>query len=295
MIKSEGTWLHNVTLDGYTSWRVGGSADSVFKPKNSQDLVSVLSQLPNDIKITWLGLGSNTLVRDGGSQGITIITQGALTELELVEDGLVRAQAGVACAKMARFCARNNLAKAEFWAGIPGTMGGALRMNAGCFDGETWDHVESVQIINRSGRIVTRQKSDFEVSYRHVDGLADDEWFLAALFRLPKGNKADSLSIIKALLSRRAETQPTGEYNCGSVFRNPPGDFAARLIEHCGLKGHRIGGAFVSTKHANFITNDGSASAQDIEQLIAHVADTVLQQTGVQLQQEVKVIGEKSI
>lgn len=290
-IKSDGIWLDNVELNGYTSWRVGGKTQLLYKPRNAADLIATLKQLPDDIAITWLGLGSNTLVRDGGTAGVTIITQGNLNELQLLNCQQVKVQAGVACAQMARFCARNNLAKAEFWAGIPGTMGGALRMNAGCFDGETWENLVSVETINRFGDIRQKSPSEFSVAYRHVEGLAKDEWFLSATFELPVGEKQASLQTIKNLLARRSATQPTGEYNCGSVFRNPEGDFAARLIESCGLKGYKVGGAFVSTKHANFITNDGHAKALDIEKLIDHVQQQVFVKTGVHLKREVHVIG----
>lgn len=200
-------------------------------------------------------------------------------------------EAGVSCAAMARFCARNNLGMAEFWAGIPGTMGGALRMNAGCFNGQTWDHLVSVDVINNQGEVTTRPAQNFNVSYREVLGLADNEWFVRATFKLPLGEKKASLGTIKALLARRADTQPTGEYNCGSVFRNPEGSFAAKLIESCGLKGVRLGGATVSNKHANFITNDGLAKAHEIETLISNVAKTVKDKTGVSLEREVHIIG----
>lgn len=292
-IETSGHWLENKRMQHYTSWRVGGNAKCLYKPAGAQDLINTLKQIPAELPIIWLGLGSNTLIRDGGMSGVTVLTQGALNELKLLANNEVYAGAGVSCATMARFCARNHLAEAEFWAGIPGTMGGALRMNAGCYTGETWQYVRTVETINRYGELKIRDKEEFVISYRHVDGLAVDEWFLGATFKLPKGDKASSLKNIKQLLARRAETQPTGEYNCGSVFRNPPGDYAARLIEACGLKGTKIGGAFVSTKHANFITNDGSACASDIEALIAHVATVVHASTGIQLQREVHIMGQK--
>ena len=182
---------------------------------------------------------------------------------------------------------------AEFWAGIPGTMGGALRMNAGCYGSETWDSVVNVETITRRGEMRCRTPQEFQISYRHVEGLEPEEWFTAATCRFVLGDKAKALADIKALLERRAATQPTSEYNCGSVFRNPPNDYAARLIEACGLKGQRIGGAQVSEKHANFITNaHGTATAQDIERLIQHVHAIVLEKTGIDLVREVHFIGE---
>lgn len=291
-IKSEGSWLANSTLSKHTSLRVGGLGCYLFKPKHVEDLLHVLKQLPNELPITWLGLGSNTLIRDGGNPGVTILTQHGLNELTLENEHIVKAQAGVSCATMARFCARNNLANAEFWAGIPGTIGGAIRMNAGCFNGETWDNLLSVTTVDRHGNLQHRTPQTFNIGYRSVDGLSQDEWFLEACFHLPKGNKADSLATIKELLARRAATQPTGEYNCGSVFRNPPGKYAAQLIESCGLKGKQIGGATISTKHANFINNINNASASDIESLINLILETVLQQTGILLHREVHIIGD---
>lgn len=294
MFGSQGEWLKDVALAKHTSWRVGGVSEHLFKPKDVEDLKLVLPQVSQDIAITWLGLGSNTLVRDGGNPGLTVLTQGTLNNLVLLDNNRVKAEAGVSCATMARFCARNDLAGGEFWAGIPGTMGGALRMNAGCFDGETWNHLETVETIDRTGSIRIRNKTDFDIAYRHINGLQKDEWFLSATFALPQGQKRHSLDTIKQLLARRAATQPTGEYNCGSVFRNPEGNFAAKLIEACHLKGTQLGGAYVSQKHANFITNDGSATAEDIENLIEHVAAVVLDKTGIQLHREVHVIGAKS-
>ena len=263
----QGQLLFNELLAGYTTWRVGGPAKAIYKPMGISDLAIFLKQVPKEESLLWLGLGSNSLIKDTGFSGTVILTQGALNEIDLVGDALIRVEAGVSCAKMARFCARNHLTGGEFWAGIPGTMGGALRMNAGCFHGETWQSVVEVETMTRHGEIRRRKASEFEVSYRHVEGL-NDEWFISATCRLVPGEKDKSLQLIKELLARRAATQPTSEYNCGSVFRNPPGQFAARLIESCGLKGKRIGGAEVSVKHANFIINhEGGATAEDIAAL----------------------------
>lgn len=288
-----GELLHNVSLADYNTWRVGGKADSLYKPADLDDLVEFLRQYPKDAPLTWLGLGSNALIRDSGIRGCVIVTQGALKNLSLLENGQVRAEAGVSCATMARFTARNQLAGGEFWAGIPGTMGGALRMNAGCYGAETWNTVVSVETIDRQGQIRVRSKDDFKIAYRHVD-MPEGEWFIAATFALEPGDKELSLQKIRELLDSRAKTQPTSEYNCGSVFRNPPGTHAARLIESCGLKGLQLGGARVSDKHANFIINHaGQARASDIEQLIARVRETVLQETSIAMIQEVHVLGEE--
>lgn len=290
----EGEHLENVSLAEYTTWRVGGRGKYLYKPTSIEDLSCFLKQLSPQMPLLWLGLGSNSLIRDKGFNGTVILTQGCLKNIALMAPDTVRVEAGVSCASMARFCARQNLAKAEFWAGIPGTMGGALRMNAGCFNGETWDHLIEVETMTRDGQQHRRTINDFHVAYREVQGLAEEEWFIAASFRLPPGEKESSLQTIKTLLDRRAETQPTNEYNCGSVFRNPPGHYAAQLIEQCGLKGFKIGEAQVSLKHANFIINDqGKASAQDIETLIEYIQKMVYEKTNILLHREVHLIGEK--
>ncbi len=289
----KGGKLIKAPLADYTTWRVGGPAELLYKPLDIEDLSRFLAGRPEAEPITWLGLGSNALIRDAGLQGTVILTQGCLNGLARVGEDLIRVEAGVSCAKMARFSARENLEGGEFWAGIPGTMGGALRMNAGCFQSETWDAVVEVETMTRTGEIYYRRPEEFEIAYRSVKGLAANEWFIAATCQLKKGDKAHALQRIKTLLLHRAETQPTGEYNCGSVFRNPKGDYAARLIESCGLKGFRLGGAQVSEKHANFIINDeGRASAYDIEALIQHVHQTILEQTGIDLVREVHILGE---
>lgn len=289
----QGQLLFNELLADYTTWRVGGRAEKLYKPAGIADLALFMKQLPKEEPLLWLGLGSNSLIRDTGFAGTVILTQGCLKEISLLGEDLVYVEAGVSCATMARFCARANLAGGEFWAGIPGTMGGALRMNAGCFGGETWQTVVEVKTMTRDGEIRVRKPEEFDIAYRHVSGL-ENEWFIAATCRLAQGQKEKSLQLIKELLAHRADTQPTSEYNCGSVFRNPPGNFAARLIESCGLKGKQLGGAVVSTKHANFIINQqGGASASDIESLIELVRDTVQKTTNIDLIREVHIIGDR--
>lgn len=287
-----GKLLNDEPLSRYTSWRAGGTADHLYLPADLEDLAHFLKALPEQMRMTWLGLGSNTLVRDGGIDGVVVVTQGALGQLLQAENNVIRAEAGVSAAQLARYSARMGLTGLEFMAGIPGTVGGALAMNAGCFGGETWQHVLSVETINRRGDIRKRSASEFEVGYRHVARPAD-EWFVAGHFQLQAGDKEKSLNDIRTLLEKRNASQPTGTANCGSVFRNPPGNFAGRLIEDCGLKGKRIGGACVSEKHANFILNDENASSADIERLIQEVHSTVEQKTGIRLMTEVCIIGRE--
>jgi len=281
----------NESMARHTTWRVGGPAECYYEPAGLEDLAEFLSQQDEAEPLMWLGLGSNLLVRDGGIRGTVIITSGLLNEIELLDEGLVRVEAGVACAKAARFCARQQLVGVEFLAGIPGTMGGALAMNAGAFGSETWQHVVAVETINRNGQRHLRQPEEFVVSYRHVKGVSD-EWFVAAHLRLYCGDSETATARIKELLEKRNSSQPIGLPSCGSVFRNPEGDHAARLIEACGLKGVCVGGACVSEKHANFIINTGEATAADIEALIEKVAAEVESQHGVQLIREVHIVGE---
>jgi UDP-N-acetylmuramate dehydrogenase len=299
----------------HTSWRAGGAAERAYFPANGDDFVAFLRTLPAREPVHVTGLGSNLLVRDGGLRGTVIFTHWALRDVRLSRSdaraGEIRAEAGVASPKVARFAALNALAGAEFLAGIPGTVGGALAMNAGCYGSETWDIVASVETVNRSGALRTRSRDDYEIGYRHVR-LKDEggrekaehghpssfilhpseEWFLAATFNLKRGSAAESRARITDLLKRRIETQPLGEPNAGSVFRNPKGDFAARLIEACGLKGRVIGGAQISAKHANFIVNLGRARASDIEALIALAERAVKERFGVTLEREVRIVGD---
>lgn len=274
----------------HTSWRTGGVADRYFIPADVDDVSAFLKSMDKDEELLWMGLGSNTLVRDGGFRGTVIATHGLAACLECQGDR-VTVGAGVAGAKLARFCAKQSLTGAEFFAGIPGLVGGALAMNAGAFGGETWRHVISVKTIDKNGIVHTRDASEYKVGYRTVSG-HDDEWFISAIMSFEKGDTEQSTKDIKKLLATRARTQPTGQASCGSVFRNPENDHAARLIEYCGLKGKRIGGAVVSEKHANFIINDRNATAKDIEDLIEHVQQVVEEQCGVLLHKEVHIIGE---
>jgi UDP-N-acetylmuramate dehydrogenase len=289
---TQGKLLLDEPLARYTSWRAGGSADYLYIPAGLEDLAYFLQTLDEDEAVHFIGLGSNLLVRDGGVRGTVVLMHNVLTDLRM-DEGLVYAEAGVTCAKLARYAARQHRHGAEFMAGIPGTVGGALAMNAGCHGGETWDVVDKVSTIDRRGVVHVRSNSEFKATYRHVEMPQSPEWFVAAWFGLEKGDAAAAEQKIKSLLARRLATQPLNLPNAGSTFRNPPGDFAARLVEASGLKGYRIGGAQVSEKHANFIVNLGGATAADIERLIAHMRETVKQQHGVELQQEVRVIGEE--
>ena len=276
-------------MSRHTSWRVGGVVKCFYQPADLTDLQQLLQQLPAEEPLFWIGLGSNLLVRDGGLPGTVICTSGVLNGIEWLEDNRVYAEAGVASPQLARQTAKRGLRGAEFLCGIPGTFGGALAMNAGAMGGETWNIVESVQVIDRQGNLKTRLADEFETGYRYVKGPAD-EWFVGATLKLETGNAEEGLQKIKQHLARRGATQPTSQPNAGSVFR--PGDYAARLIEQCGLKNTCIGGACVSEKHANFIINTGTATARDIELLMQRVAYEVKQITGIELVREVQIVGD---
>ena len=284
-----GVLLHDEPMSRHTSWRVGGPAEYFFRPANIDDLAIFLRELDTEVPVFWFGAGSNLLVRDGGLPGVVISVAGVLKHIEQTGDHEVTAAAGLPCTQLARHCIRWGLGPAEFFAGIPGTLGGALAMNAGAYGGETWERIKSVKTIDRQGEIHERLPSDYKVTYRSVSGPAD-EWFLEAVLAFDPAAEA-SMETLKEMLDRRKATQPIGLPSCGSVFRNPPGDHAARLIEVAGLKGHRIGGAEVSAKHANFIINSHKASAADVEQLINFVQQTVAERHGVELVHEVRIVG----
>ena len=294
-----GTLRRDEPMAKHVSWRAGGVARTFYQPADVDDLRAFLATLPHDEAILFVGLGSNLLVRDGGFAGTVVFTHHALTGIETQPRGLtpgrasVAAGAGVPLPHVARFVAKHGGAGAEWMAGVPGTVGGALAMNAGCYGGETWAHVVAVRTVDRSGALHVRTAADFEVGYRHVvPRPAREEWFVAGTFAFERGEEAVAMARMKSLLSKRVASQPLNQPNAGSVFRNPPGDHAARLIESCGLKGFSIGKAQVSTKHSNFIVNLGGARAADIEGVIDHVEAEVLARTGVRLVREVRIVGE---
>jgi UDP-N-acetylmuramate dehydrogenase len=278
-------------MSRHTSWHVGGPADVYFSPRDRADLLAFLATLPEATPLFWLGLGSNLLVRDGGIRGVVIDTQSGLTRLERVNDTTLTCEAGVPCARLARQCIKWGLGPAEFLAGIPGTLGGALSMNAGAFGGETWPRVRSVDVCNARGVDRRRDAREYSYGYRHIVPPAPGEFFLAAAleFEYRPGLTDEAM---RELLAKRKETQPIGEWSCGSTFTNPQGDHAARLIEAAGLKGFRIGDIMVSPKHANFLVNVEAATAADVEKLVAHIQAVVNEKFGVTLTPEFRIAGE---
>lgn len=288
---SRGQLLMHESMSRYNSWRVGGQADRLYIPADIADMAAFLSFLPENEPLHVIGLGSNLLVRDGGVRGTVIVMHGGLHTLQQ-QGNQVYAEAGVTCARLAKFSAKASLHGIAFMAGIPGTVGGALAMNAGCHGSETWQLVHQVETIDRTGRLKRRSAKEYQVSYRHVTHPAEGEWFVAAWFDLKPGATDEEELAIRQLLAKRLASQPLNWPNAGSTFRNPPGDHAARLIEACGLKGYRIGDAQVSEKHANFIVNLGAATAREIEQVMIIMQTNVAERFGVHLQAEVKILGE---
>ncbi len=279
-------------MSRHTSWKTGGNAEYYYRAIDIDDLSVFMSNLPSDMPVIWVGLGSNLLVRDGGLPGVVISVVGVLNELEHIGENGMAIGAGVTCAKAARFAAKQGLAGIEFLAAIPGSIGGALAMNAGAYGGEIWSYVKQVETIKKNGERQFYSSDQFEIGYRSVS-LAEDEWFIACTLELNVSNKEQIEESIKNMLSKRAEAQPLGQHSCGSVFRNPESDHAARLIDTCGLKGKQCGGATVSEKHANFIINAGNATSLDIEKLIELVQATVYEKHAVKLIPEVRIIGER--
>ncbi|MGQ0621274.1 MAG: UDP-N-acetylmuramate dehydrogenase [Panacagrimonas sp.] len=287
-----GRLLHDEPLSRHTSWRVGGPARRFFEPADREDLIDFMRGLPAVEPLLWLGLGSNLLVRDGGWPGTVIAMHGALEGLVVAGPFEIYAEAGVHCARLAKFAQSHHRAGLGFMAGIPGTIGGALAMNAGAWGGETWPQVEAAEVLYRDGRTAWLPAADFHFSYRHVDLPAGFAGFLGARLRVTGDVDGEHERSTRAWLTRRKATQPVGKPSAGSTFRNPPSDYAARLIESCGLKGARIGGAEVSTLHSNFILTDDSATALDVEQLIDRIRTAVRQQTGQELIPEVRIVGQ---
>ncbi|MBT3347765.1 MAG: UDP-N-acetylmuramate dehydrogenase [Thiotrichales bacterium] len=309
--------LYNKTLAEYTSWGVGGRVTKLYIPDSITELSTFLEGLERDVVIEWIGRGSNLLVRDGGVDGVVILLREALQRIDKVQQMdaleskigkvLVRAEAGVSLAKLSRVIRIDDSAHEgqqstlSFLAGIPGTLGGALAMNAGAFGSEIWSWIDEVEVMQRSGKIVKRKADEYNIGYRSAERInraetEEDEWFVAATLVAATDTVTNTSSLAASVneqLKQRNRDQPMGEKSCGSVFKNPPNDFAGRLIESAGLKGKSVGGAAISARHANFIINSGDATAEDIEQLMDLIEQQVMDTHGVKLQREVRVIGSR--
>ncbi|MDC9714952.1 MAG: UDP-N-acetylmuramate dehydrogenase [Gammaproteobacteria bacterium] len=273
----------NEPMSKHCSLRAGGMAQDFFTPNTLDELSDFLKN--NQKPILMLGLGSNLLVRDEGFSGVVIkLTQ--LNQLD-IKNGIIQAGAGVTLAKLSRFCDAQNLNGAEFLSAIPGSIGGALAMNAGAFGSEFWSAVDFVTTISTSGAIFKRNITEFDIAYRQVTPHHQNEAFIGADLRF---SQVDKQQDIKSLLKKRNASQPIGQSNCGSVFKNPPNHHAAKLIQESGLKGFCMGGACISDKHANFIINQDNATATDIENLIKHIQKNVRSKFNIDLETEVVII-----
>ncbi len=287
----------NVPLAPYTWLRVGGAADALFIPKDEADLANFLSAVPQDIPITILGAASNTLVRGGGVRGVVIRLGPSFGQIKT--DGLkVTAGAAALDNNIAKRAAKAGIAGLEFYAGIPGTIGGALRMNAGCYGGETKDVLQSVAALDRRGRRQILSVSDMEYGYRH-SGAAPDLIFTQAVFKGTSDSAEAITARMNAITARREESQPIREKTGGSTFKNPDpsqsgGRGAWQVIDAAGGRGFQVGGAKMSEQHCNFMINMGEASAQDLENLGEEIRAKVKASEGVDLEWEIKRIGEKS-
>ncbi len=273
----------NEPMSKHCSLRSGGMTSEFFLPKDINELSLFLKS--NVKPILLVGLGSNLLVRDRGFNGVTIHTKN-LKELNITNK-YIESGAGTSLAKLSRFAQANLKYGAEFLSAIPGSVGGALAMNAGAFGSEVWQYVVSVQTISLSGELKERFPNDYEINYRSVKHRFSDEFFISARFDFNLNKPNDN---VRELLDKRNSSQPIGLPSCGSVFKNPKDNYAAKLIESSGLKGFCIGGACVSEKHANYIINQNNATALDIENLIIHIQNTVKTLHNVELETEIIII-----
>ena len=273
----------NEPMSKHCSLRSGGMTSEFFLPEDLNELSLFLKS--NVKPILLVGLGSNLLVRDRGFNGVTIHTKN-LKELN-IKNKYIESGAGISLAKLSRFAQANLKYGAEFLSAIPGSVGGALAMNAGAFGSEVWQYVVSVQTISLSGELQERFPSDYEINYRSVKHRFSDEFFISAQFDFNLNEPNDN---VRDLLDKRNSSQPIGLPSCGSVFKNPKDNYAAKLIESSGLKGFCIGGACVSEKHANYIINQNNATALDIENLIIHIQNTIKTLHNVELETEIIII-----
>jgi len=273
----------NEPMSKHCSLRSGGMTSEFFLPKDINELSRFLKI--NVKPVLLVGLGSNLLVRDRGFNGVTIHTKN-LKELNITNK-YIESGAGTSLAKLSRFAQANLKYGAEFLSAIPGSVGGALAMNAGAFGSEVWQYVVSVQTISLSGELQERFPNDYEINYRSVKHRFSDEFFISARFDFNLNKPNDN---VRELLDKRNSSQPIGLPSCGSVFKNPKDNYAAKLIESSGLKGFCIGGACVSEKHANYIINQNNATALDIENLIIHIQNTIKTLHNVELETEIIII-----
>ena len=278
----------NEPMNRYTSIRIGGPADFLLEPADREDAVRLLSHFQeNGTPFTMIGKGSNMLISDEGIRGTVVHLEPGLNSVAMDGD-LVNAGAGIPMARFVDFCVQQGLSGVEMLAGIPGTIGGGVWMNAGAYGGEVSTYLVDVEVM-RSGAIIRIPKDQVGFTYRHAP--LGEAVVLGARFRLPAGDKAELMRARRELLIRRNRAQPVNMPNSGSMFKNPQGNHAAKLIEEAGLKGTKRGNAEISTLHANFIVNHGGAKARDVVELLELAHATVLRRTGTRLELEIKLVG----
>jgi len=281
-------------MSSYTTMGVGGPADAMYQAEQSRELAEVAGFLRDEgIPFMVVGKGSNLLVTDKGYRGAIILLKGSFTDISRKEESPseLHAGAGSSIVDLLLFCRRAELGGMEFLSWVPGTVGGAVAMNAGAFGRETGDYVNCLEMMNRQGEISEIVSSDLSFSYRRLE-IEEGSIILSARFGLKHRIRAEIEKEIAFLMKKRKHSQPLAYPSAGSIFKNPPGDYAGRLIEEAGLKGRRMGGAMVSERHANFIINTGGARAEEILSLIAIVRQEVLKKSGIELEPEVRVVGQ---
>ena len=281
----------NKNLSSYTWFGVGGIADILFTPENIDQAISFIKEKPKDLSIFTIGAGSNILIRDSGIRGVSLITK-KLNCISIDDEGIITAETGAIDMQVARFARENERSGLEFLVGIPGTIGGGIRMNSGAFGSEFKDILIDVKAINLSGEEKIFTLKDLQMNYRHIN--LDDDWFFCeARFRTSKGVKSNIQSKMKNIIELRKKAQPTGSKTGGSTFMNTPNYKAWELIEKAGCRGLQVGDAMVSEKHCNFIINKKNSSAEEIEQLGDLIKEKVMISSGITLNWEIKKVGLK--
>ncbi|ADP71339.1 UDP-N-acetylenolpyruvoylglucosamine reductase [Rhodomicrobium vannielii ATCC 17100] len=285
-----GKLLPNASMSELTWLRVGGPAQVLFKPADEEDLAYFLARCPADIPVMAVGVGSNLLVRDGGVPGVVIRLGRGFNDIEPLDGARIRVGAAVPDVRLAQAAAQAGIAKLAFYRGIPGTVGGALRMNAGAHGGETKDVLVQARAVDRSGAVHVYDNAGMGFTYRHC-GVPDDQIFTRAVFEGVPGDPAEIEREMQGVAEYREANQPIKSRTGGSTFKNPPGKSAWRLIDEAGCRGFRVGGAHMSEMHCNFLINDQNATATDIETLGETVRKRVFEKTGIMLDWEIKRIG----
>ena len=284
--------LENEALKKYSFTKTGGKADILVRVKSEEDFQNIIKySKENNIELTILGNGSNVLISDEGIRGIVVITS-ELNAIDLSEDNILSCYAGTTLEELANFCIENSLTNLEFSCGIPGSVGGAIFMNAGAYGGEMKVVVQKVEVFTRDGEKKTYTNEEMQFSYRHSVIQETKEIILKVYFKMDKGNKEEIVAKVEDLNKQRSDKQPLEYPSCGSVFKRPEGYFAGKLIQDAGLQGLTIGGAQVSKKHAGFMVNVDNATCEDYKNLIKKVQEKVLENSGVELECEVKILGE---